>query len=91
MPAPGAYLDFPTAWRHFVEVVPPEDREDVVKGLAKVFSAPPPTDMERERQVKVATALIAWEGSASCLNRDENSSGQPNQKHALTAARIMIH
>jgi len=24
MPTPGAYLDFPTAWRHFVDVIPPE-------------------------------------------------------------------
>src|SRR5437868_4709771 len=41
MPAPGAYLNFPTAWRHFVDVIPPEDRGDVVKGLAKAFCAPP--------------------------------------------------
>src|SRR5262249_6600748 len=26
MPAPGAYLDFPAAWRHFIDVIPPEDR-----------------------------------------------------------------
>jgi hypothetical protein len=35
MPTPGAYLDFPTAWRHFVDVIPPEDRGDVVNGLAR--------------------------------------------------------
>jgi len=91
MPTPGAYLDFPTAWRHFLDVIPPEDRGDVVKGLAKAFSSPPRTDAERERLVKVASACIAWEGSASRLNRDENSYGQPNQKYALTAARILVH
>ena len=91
MPVPGAYLDFPTAWRHFVDAIPPEDRGDVVKGLAKTFSAPPRTDAERARLVKAASACIAWEGSASRLNRDENSHGQPNQKYALTAARILIH
>src|SRR6476660_3633240 len=91
MPMPGAYLDFPTAWRHFVDVIPPEDRRDVVKGLAKAFSSPPRTDAERERLVKAASACIAWEGSASRLNRDENSHGQPNQKYALTAARILVH
>jgi len=90
MPMPGAYLDFPTAWRHFVDVIPPEDRGDVVKGLAKAFSAPPRTDAERERLVKVASACVSWEGSASRLNRDENSHGQPNQKYALTAARILV-
>src|SRR5205823_5194214 len=52
MPMPGAYLDFPTAWRHFVDVIPPEDRGDVVKGLAKAFCAPPRTDAERERLVQ---------------------------------------
>jgi proline iminopeptidase len=91
MPAPGAYLDFPTAWRHFVDVIPPQDRGDVVKGLAKVLSSLPRTDAERERLVKAASACIAWEGSASRLSRDENSHGQPNQKYALTAARILVH
>jgi proline iminopeptidase len=52
---------------------------------------PPRTDAERERLVKAASACVAWEGSASRLNRDENSHGQPNQKYALTAARILVH
>jgi proline iminopeptidase len=91
MPVPGTYLDFPTAWRHFVDAIPPEDRGDVVKGLAKVFAVPPGTDAERERLVKAASACVAWEGSASRLSRHEDSHGQPNQKHALTAARILIH
>jgi proline iminopeptidase len=91
MPAPGAYHDFPTAWRHFVDAIPPEDRGDVVKGLAKTFSVPPRTEEERERLVKAATACVAWEDSASRLNHAENSHGQPNQKYALTAARILIH
>jgi proline iminopeptidase len=91
MPVPGTYLDFPTAWRHFVDAIPPEDRSDVVKGLAKAFSAPPRTEAERERLVKGASACVAWEGSASRLNRDEISHGQPNQKYALTAARILVH
>jgi hypothetical protein len=41
--------------------------------------------------VKAASACVAWEASASRLNRDENSHGQPNQKYALTAARILVH
>jgi proline iminopeptidase len=91
MPTPGAYLDFPTAWRRFVDTIPPEDRSDVVKGLAKAFSVSPRTDEERERVVKIASACIAWEGSVSRLNRDENSHGQPNQQYALAAAKILIH
>ena len=91
MPVPGTYLDFPTAWQHFVDAIPPEDRGDVVKGLAKIFAAPPRTEVERERQAKAASACVAWEGSASRLNRDENSHGQPNEKYALTVARIMVH
>jgi proline iminopeptidase len=91
MPAPGAYLDFPTAWRRFVDAIPPEERGDVVKGLAKAFSVPPRTDAERERLVTLTSACIAWEGSASRLNRDEHSHSQPNRKYALTAARILVH
>src|SRR5246500_2468599 len=91
MSAPGAYLDFPTAWRRFVDVIPPEDRGDVVKGLAKAFSSPPRTDAERERLGKAASACVAWESTPTRLNRDENSHGQPTQKYALTAARILVH
>jgi proline iminopeptidase len=91
MPAPGAYLDFPTAWRRFVDAVPAEHRGDVVKGLSEVLCTSPRTDVERERQVKVASACVAWEGSASRLSRDENSHSQPNQKYALINARLLAH
>jgi len=91
MPMPGAYVDFPTAWRHFVEAIPAEDRGDVVKGLARIFAAAPRTDADRERLVKAASACVAWEAGASRLSRNENSDGQPNEKYALTAARILVH
>jgi proline iminopeptidase len=91
MSSPGAYLDFPTAWRHFVDTIPPEHRGDVVKWLAEVVGTPPRTGVERERLVKAASACVAWEGSASRLTRDENSAGQPNQKYAVTAARVLVH
>ena len=89
MPVPGAYLDFPTAWRHFIDAIPPEDRGDVVKGLAKIFGAPPRTEAERERLAKAASACVAWEDSAGRLSRDESSHEQPNEKYALTVARIL--
>ena len=41
--------------------------------------------------MQAASACVSWETSASRLNRDENSHGQPNQKYALTAARILVH
>jgi len=91
MPVPGSYLDFPTAWRRFVDVIPLEDRDDAVKGLAKAFAAPPQTDADRERLVKFASACAAWESSVSRLNRNEDRDHQPNEKYALTAARIMVH
>src|SRR5258708_40129536 len=52
MPAPGTYLDFPTAWQHFVGAIPPEDRGDVVKGLAKALAVPPQNAADRERLLK---------------------------------------
>jgi proline iminopeptidase len=91
MPVPGSYLDFPTAWRRFVGAIPMEDRDDVVQGLAKAFAAPPQTDADRQRLVKVASACVAWEIGVSRLNRHEDSHDQPNEKYALTAARIMVH
>ena len=91
MPVPGTYLAFPTAWQHFVGEIPPEDRGDVVKGLAKAFAVPPQNDADREHLLKAASACVAWESSISRLNRDENSQSQPNQKYALTVGRILIH
>jgi proline iminopeptidase len=88
---PGTYLDFPAAWAHFVTEIPPEDRGDVVKGLAKIFAEQPQNEAERERVLKAASACVAWESSASRLNRDESSQSQPDQRYALMAARISIH
>jgi len=79
MPAPGTYLDFPTAWRRFVDVISLEDRDDVVKGLAKAFAAPPQTDADRERLVKVASACVTWESSVSHLNCNEDSDHGPTK------------
>ena len=88
---PGTYLDFPAVWEHFVTEIPPEDRGDVVKGLAKIFAEQPQNEAERERVLKAASACVAWESSASRLKRDESSQSQPNQKYALMAGRILIH
>src|SRR5437762_12487456 len=40
MRAPGTYLDFPAAWKHFVTAIPADERGDVVKALAKIFAVP---------------------------------------------------
>ncbi|HWB48471.1 MAG TPA: alpha/beta fold hydrolase [Stellaceae bacterium] len=91
MPAPGAYLDFPTAWARFLGEIPPEYRGDVVAGLARIFAEPPRDDADRDRIVRAASACLAWERSVSRLTHDENSQGQPNPKYALMAGRILIH
>ena len=41
--------------------------------------------------MKAASACVAWESSTSRLNRNESSQSQPNQKYALTAAKILVH
>ena len=66
-PAPGAYLDFPTAWQQFVAGIPVDDRGDVVKGLAKIFAAP-----RGQRQVGLLAAgeggrLITTSGPKSAV------------------------
>ncbi len=91
MRAPGAYLDFPAAWEQFVTEIPPQDRGDVVRGLATVFAVQPQNEADRERVLRAASACVAWESSASRLNRDESSQSQPDQRYALMAARISIH
>jgi len=91
MRVPGTYLDFPAAWERFVTEIPSEDRGDVVKGLAKIVALPPQNEAERERVLKAASACVAWENSASRLNRDDSKQSQPNQKYALMAGRLLIH
>src|SRR5258708_12631254 len=61
MPVPGTYLDFPTAWQHFVGEIPPEDRGDVVKGLAKALAGPPQTDPDREPLLNATPTCLAWD------------------------------
>src|SRR3954447_9529321 len=90
-PVPGTYLDFPTAWQQFVAEIPANDRDDVVKGLAKILSVPPQDEVDRDRASKAASACVAWETNVSRLNRDENSQSRPNPKYALTVARILVH
>jgi proline iminopeptidase len=90
-PVPGTYLDFPTAWQQFIAEIPADDRGDVVKGLAKILAVPTQNEANRNRAIKAASACVAWESSASRLNRDENSQSRPNPKYALTAARLLIH
>ena len=90
-PVPGAYLDFPTAWQQFIAEIPADDRGDVVKGLAKIFAVPPQNEADRDRALKAALACVAWESSTSRLNRNESSQSQPDQKYALTVARILVH
>jgi len=90
-PVPGTYLEFPTAWQQFVAQIPPDDRGDVIKGLAKIFAVMPQNEADWDRALKAAAACVAWESSASRLTRDESSQSQPNQKYALAAARILIH
>jgi proline iminopeptidase len=91
MQVPGTYLDFPAAWERFVAEIPPEDRCDVVRGLAKIFAVQPQNEAGRERVLKAVSACVAWESSASRLKGDESSQSQPNQKYALMAGKILIH
>jgi hypothetical protein len=52
---------------------------------------PPKNEADRDRALKAASACVAWETSASRLNRDENSQSRPNPKYVLTVARILVH
>ena len=52
---------------------------------------PPQNEADRDRALKAASACVAWESSTSRLNRNESSQSQPNQKYALTVARILVH
>ena len=78
MPVPGTYLDFPTAWRHFVATIRRKTAAMSSRGWPRYLPCRRgPT--RTGSALKAASACVAWEGSASRLNRDENSHGQPNE------------
>ena len=89
---PGAYVSYPEAWRDFVEVIPPDQRDDMMKAYKAIFDMVPTTEAERERQLKAALAWSIWEGVVSNMIPDLADVGKfEDAAFAVCFAQIEAH
>ena len=64
---PGTYQCYPEAWKNYVEVIPADERGDMIKAYAKRFAMTPVSAQEQNYLTQVATAWSVWEGVTSYL------------------------
>jgi proline iminopeptidase len=83
----GAGALFPDAWEKYIEPIPPDERDDLLRAFHRRLTCGDPGE-----QLRAAKAWSAWEGSTSCLlpNRTliEKTAGD---EFAVAFARIECH
>lgn len=88
----GTYMTYPEAWADFVQVIPADQRHDMVAAYARIFSGKPGGPEELARQVEAARAWSVWEGMTSYLAQDLSDRGKfADAKFAKAFARIENH
>jgi proline iminopeptidase len=90
---PGTYIQYPEAWKKFVEIIPPAERGDMMKAYKKIFDMKPKNDAEKKLQQKAAVAWSVWEGTISHLIPDiaEAESHYGEADFAVCFAQIEAH
>jgi proline iminopeptidase len=89
---PGAYLYYPEAWKAFVEIIPPGERDDMIRAYSRIFAMNPETEEQRARLLAAASAWTIWEGVTSYLAQDISDLGKyAEPDFAMTFARIENH
>ena len=83
---PGSYLVYPEAWQKFVEIIPEEERGDMVAAYARIFGTP-----GHPRVDEAATAWSVWEGTTSYLTPESDLSSYAEPEFAKTFAKIENH
>jgi proline iminopeptidase len=92
MTAPGAYISYPEAWKEFVEIIPPEKRDDMMKAYKDTFDMNPANDADKAIQMKAAITWSVWEGVISNLVPDLYNVGKfDNDDFAICFAQIEAH
>jgi proline iminopeptidase len=78
---------FPEAWQHFIEPIPPAERDDIIAAYYQRLTS----DNEIVR-MGAAKAWSIWEGSSVTLLPDKNVVDHFSDPHiALSIARIECH
>ncbi|HWW28257.1 MAG TPA: prolyl aminopeptidase [Caulobacter sp.] len=89
---PGAYVAYPDEWKAFVEVIPPEQRGDMMGAYKAVFDARPGDDAGRRAQLRAAVAWSVWEGAISNMIPETGAPGKFGEADfALCFAQIEAH
>lgn len=65
--APGSYLFYPEAWKAYVEVIPQDQRSDMIAAYHDLFAMIPQTPEQQETQRNALRTWSLWEGAISNL------------------------
>jgi proline iminopeptidase len=89
---PGSYVAYPDEWKAFVEVIPPEDRGDMMAAYKAIFDGRNPGEAGRAAQLAAALAWSVWEGVISYTVPPTADPGQNAEADfALSFAQIEAH
>lgn len=88
---PGSYIAYPDEWKAFVEVIPPDDRGDMIGAYKAIFDISAAGDAERALQQRAALAWSVWEETISNMIPNDNSSKSVDVAFALSLAQIEAH
>lgn len=89
---PGSYIAYPDEWKAFVEVIPVDQRGDMMGAYKAIFDLAPASDVDRARQLHAAMAWSIWEGTISNLIPKDDDPGKfGNAEFALSFAQIEAH
>ncbi len=72
----GAYIFFPEEWKEFVEIIPVEERGDMIKAYAEIFNKEPQDSQESEFQIHAIKAWTKWEGVTSYISQKLEDLGK---------------
>lgn len=90
--APGSYIAYPDEWKAFVEVIPADERSDMMGAYKAIFDSVPVGDGDRAYQLRAALAWSVWEGRISNLIPQDDDPGKfGDAEFALSFAQIEAH
>ena len=89
---PGSYIAYPDEWKAFVEVIPADQRGDMMAAYKAIFDMIPADDAERALQLRAALAWSVWEGTISnMIPKDDDPGKFGDAAFALSFAQIEAH
>jgi proline iminopeptidase len=78
---------FPEQWEKFIEIIPPEERDDLIAAYYKRL-----TSDDEETRLAAAKAFSNWEASTMCLIPDPKAIEDMTDAHsAISIARTECH